>query len=176
MEFQPIVMAAGSGSRMPDLTAQTPKALLPIANKPMIWYPVNMLQQAGFQEAIVIVTESHHAAIRKSLVEICQVKIDLDFVPIPDGENWGTADSLRHIAGKIETDMLIVSCDLITDFPLHKLADLHRTKKATVTALLASMSDTKALQVPGGKNNACIERDFITMSSCTRLAALTGRS
>ena len=34
---------------MTDLTSSTPKALLPIANKPMIWYPVKMLENAGFE-------------------------------------------------------------------------------------------------------------------------------
>ena len=49
MELQAIVLAAGSGSRMPDLTAHIPKALLPIANKPMVWYPLHMLEKAGFE-------------------------------------------------------------------------------------------------------------------------------
>ena len=33
---------------MSDLTSNTPKCLLPIGNKPMIWYPVKMLEKAGF--------------------------------------------------------------------------------------------------------------------------------
>ena len=49
MEFQPIIMAAGRGSRMTDLTSRIPKALLPVGNKPMIWYTVDMLEKAGFQ-------------------------------------------------------------------------------------------------------------------------------
>ena len=49
MEFQPVVLAAGRGSRMTDLTSQLPKALLPIGNMPMLWYPINTLQRAGFE-------------------------------------------------------------------------------------------------------------------------------
>ena len=48
-EFQAVIMAAGQGSHMMDLTASMPKPLLPIGNRPMIWYPVNMLQKAGFE-------------------------------------------------------------------------------------------------------------------------------
>jgi translation initiation factor eIF-2B subunit gamma len=48
MEFQPVIMAAGSGSRMFPLTESIPKALLPVGNLPMIYYPVNMLEKAGF--------------------------------------------------------------------------------------------------------------------------------
>jgi len=49
MEFQAVVMAAGRGSRMTELTSCIAKPLLPVGNKPMIWYPVNMLEKAGFQ-------------------------------------------------------------------------------------------------------------------------------
>ena len=48
MEFQAIILAGGKGSRMSEMTAETPKCLLPIGNKPMIWYPVRMLEKAGF--------------------------------------------------------------------------------------------------------------------------------
>ena len=49
MEFQAIVMAAGRGSHMTDITSYFTKALLPVANRPMIWYPINMLEKAGFK-------------------------------------------------------------------------------------------------------------------------------
>lgn len=49
MEFQAVVMAVGGGSRMMDLTSSIPKALLPIGNKPLIWYPLNLLEQVGFE-------------------------------------------------------------------------------------------------------------------------------
>ena len=49
MEFQAVIMAAGRGSRMTDLTAKTPKALLPIGNQPLIWYPIQLLERAGFE-------------------------------------------------------------------------------------------------------------------------------
>lgn len=44
-----MVMAVGGGSRMMDLTSSIPKALLPVGNKPLIWYPLNLLEQVGFE-------------------------------------------------------------------------------------------------------------------------------
>lgn len=49
MELQAVLMAAGGGSRMTDLTYNTPKAMLPVGNKPLIWYPLNFLERAGFE-------------------------------------------------------------------------------------------------------------------------------
>lgn len=49
MEFQAVLMAAGGGSRMTDLTASIPKPLLPVGNRPLLWYPLNLLERAGFE-------------------------------------------------------------------------------------------------------------------------------
>lgn len=49
MEYQAVVMAAGRASRMTDLTYNRPKCLLPIGNRPMIWFSLKMLEQAGFE-------------------------------------------------------------------------------------------------------------------------------
>ena len=54
MEYQAVVMAAGRGSQMTELTHNTPKCLLPIANKPMIWYPLKMLENAGFEGYLLL--------------------------------------------------------------------------------------------------------------------------
>ncbi|GAA6088429.1 translation initiation factor eIF-2B subunit gamma [Tachysurus ichikawai] len=50
MELQAVLMAAGGGSRMMDLTYNTPKPLLPVGNKPLIWYPLSLLERAGFED------------------------------------------------------------------------------------------------------------------------------
>lgn len=49
LEFQAVVMAAGKGSRIPEMTATKPKCLLPVGNKPMIYYPLKLLENAGFR-------------------------------------------------------------------------------------------------------------------------------
>lgn len=52
MELQAVLMAAGGGSRMTDLTYNTPKCLLPVGNKPLMWYPLNLLERVGFEGEI----------------------------------------------------------------------------------------------------------------------------
>ena len=50
MEIQPVLLAVGHESPgMTDLSSSVAKPLLPVGNKPVIWYPVNMLSNAGFQ-------------------------------------------------------------------------------------------------------------------------------
>lgn len=49
MDCLPVILAAGRGSRMYPLTEECPKCLLPVANQPLIWYPVQLLEKSGFQ-------------------------------------------------------------------------------------------------------------------------------
>lgn len=48
-EFQVVVFAAGKGSRFPELTTKTPKCLLPIGGKPLVWYPLQTVEKYGFE-------------------------------------------------------------------------------------------------------------------------------
>lgn len=48
VELQPIVMAAGRGSRLTELAGDRPKCLLPVGPYPVIWYPLQMLEKHGF--------------------------------------------------------------------------------------------------------------------------------
>lgn len=144
VEFQAVIMAAGTGSRLFPLTERIPKALLPVGNLPVIWYPINLLEKAGFEEIIVIVLESAMTQFHQILPSVCNPKLKLDFVTIPDEQDMGTADALRHIKDKIEKDVFVVSCDLVTDAALHHLADIHRSHDATVSAFLAPVPQTSA--------------------------------
>ncbi|XP_043941696.1 translation initiation factor eIF-2B subunit gamma [Protopterus annectens] len=156
MEFQAVIMAAGGGSRMMDLTASIPKALLPVANKHLIWYPLNLLERVGFEEAIVITTKD----VQKILSQ--ETRMKLDIVCIPDDADMGTADALRHIHQKIKTDVLVMSCDLITDVALHEVVDLFRAHDATLSMLMRKAQDLTE-PVPGqkGKTKPTEQRDFI---------------
>lgn len=53
-EFQAVVLAAGRGTRLPEVLGQTPKCLLPIGPYPLIWYPLNLLQQHNFQGSFMM--------------------------------------------------------------------------------------------------------------------------
>ncbi|KAE8290936.1 Translation initiation factor eIF-2B subunit gamma eIF-2B GDP-GTP exchange factor subunit gamma [Larimichthys crocea] len=162
MELQAVLMAAGGGSRMTDLTYNTPKAMLPVGNKPLMWYPLNLLERVGFEEVIVITTREVHKMMSSDSKIKLDVKMKLDVVCIQEDGDMGTADALRHIQERIKTDILVVSCDLITDVALHEVVDLFRAYNATL-AMLMSKAHEFTETVPGqkGKKKTAEQRDFV---------------
>ena len=49
MDFHPVILAGGRGSRMYPLTEECPKALLLVGNMPLVWYPIQLLERNGFK-------------------------------------------------------------------------------------------------------------------------------
>ncbi|KAM3915534.1 translation initiation factor eIF2B subunit gamma isoform 1-T2 [Leptodactylus fuscus] len=159
VELQAVVMAVYGGSRMQDLTTSIPKPLLPVGNKPLLWYPLNLLERAGFEEVIVVTTKE----VQKYVPDM-KLKMRVEVVCLPDDKasEMGTADSLRHIYQKIKSDVLVLSCDLITEVALHEVVDLFRAHNATLAMLMRKGSEPTE-HVPGqkGKQKTVEERDFI---------------
>src|SRR3989344_3772474 len=60
MVLRGVILAGGTGSRLAPLTSVTNKHLLPVYNKPMIFYPIEMLKSAGVND-ILVITGTHHA-------------------------------------------------------------------------------------------------------------------
>ncbi|XP_072758124.1 translation initiation factor eIF2B subunit gamma [Anoplolepis gracilipes] len=176
-EFQAIVLAGGKGSRMTELTAGQPKCLLPIANVPMIWYPLQILERAGFKEAIVVVSELTKFEVSAALDKL-SLKIKMEIVGIPGAEDLGTADSIRLIHEKIYTDFLVISCDLIANIDISKILNLYRKHNASITALMLPVPKVPDdFVTPGPKNKQKPETDLIGIDSNTeRLVLLASAS
>ncbi|TVY55125.1 Translation initiation factor eIF-2B subunit gamma, partial [Lachnellula suecica] len=158
MAFQAVILC-GPGSSFPTFTAnpdETPKALLPIANRPMVWYPLEFCYRMGVTSITLITPPSSASAITAAL----NTNPHLTGLPLPkpdllapkDLDNTtGTAEIFRlpEVRNIVKGDFIVLPCDLVCELSGEALLEAWMVKQSSLGGSTNSANGVRGIALNG---------------------------
>ncbi|MCW2349581.1 MULTISPECIES: glucose-1-phosphate thymidylyltransferase RfbA [unclassified Sphingobium] len=142
-----IILAGGSGTRLYPLTKAVSKQLMPVYDKPMIYYPLSVLIMAGIREIMIITTPHDQAAFQALLGDGSALGLDLHYAVQP--EPRGLAQAYHIGADFIGTDpsALILGDNIFYGHGLTELLQAANARDQGATVFGYNVSDPTAYGV-----------------------------
>lgn len=134
-----VILAAGRGTRLKEITVTRSKAMAPIAGSPMIARVMTCLREAGIRRFIIVAAPGD-----RELVEFCGSLGDVQVVE--QREPKGSADALRSCEGMIEGPCVVCACDsLIPSGDIRGIINLYELEQARAAVAVQEVSSDTPL-------------------------------
>jgi mannose-1-phosphate guanylyltransferase/phosphomannomutase len=150
-----VIMAGGEGSRLRPLTSSQQKAMMPLANRPMMEHIIRLLKEHGFDDLVVTVAFMANN-VRTYFGNGSEFGVRIQYAT--EETPLGTAGSVRNAMDELDERFLVIAGDVITDIDLSDLVARHEAKKALGTIGLKSMENPLEFGIVITREDGSIER------------------
>jgi len=159
--MQAVILAAGEGSRLAPLTEETPKAMVPVEGRPIVWRVIDTLIGAGVIN-IVVITSGYPLGIEKYSWS------GINYKEVIQPEPLGTANALMQL-GSIPGSFLLLGCDAL--FPVEHIQALMRAEADIALSGRggAEVHHSTITYYHGGKIAGIAEKPFFPTSTTQSL-------
>lgn len=131
-----VIMAGGKGTRLRPLTCNTPKPMVPLLNRPVMEYTIELLKLHQITD-IVITVQYMAESIRNYFGDGSDFGVKLHYVY--EDMPLGTAGSVKNAEFLLDDRFLVISGDALTDFNLKEAIRYHDQKNAMATLVLTQV-------------------------------------
>jgi glucose-1-phosphate thymidylyltransferase len=146
MDIRGVVLAGGTGSRLRPLTKVTNKHLLPVGQKPMIYYPIEKLLGAGIEEILIVTGVEHMGDVVNLLGSGKDFKCRFTYKVQDEAGGIAQALALAENFARCESVAVILG-DNIFEAKLDKYTDKFRKQKNGARILLKEVADPQRFGV-----------------------------
>ncbi len=136
--MQAIILAGGLGTRLMPLTQDLPKPMIPVLNKPLMEYSVDLLKKHGINE--IGVTLMYLPQYIKNHFENGN-KFDVKIKYFEEETPMGTAGSVKLAQSMISDTFIVLSGDALTNIDITKIHKYHKSKGADITIVLSKQEN-----------------------------------
>lgn len=131
-----IIMAGGEGSRLRPLTCNRPKPMVPVLNRPVMAYCIDLLKRHGITD-IGVTLQYLPEVIKDHFGDGSEYGVRLHY--FTEDTPLGTAGSVKNAGDFLDETFLVVSGDALTDLNLSQALEFHRARGAVGTLVLTQV-------------------------------------
>ena len=150
-----VIMAGGEGTRLRPLTANQPKPMLPLANRPLMEHIVRHVRNHGVKE-IVVTVQFLASQVRNYFGDGSDMGVDLTYATEPSP--LGTAGSVKNAAEQLQETFVVISGDALTDIGLDEVVAFHRRSGALGTVVTKRVDNPLEFGIVIATEDGRIER------------------
>jgi NDP-sugar pyrophosphorylase family protein len=136
--MQALILAGGEGTRLRPLTVYTPKPIVAIANRPFLYYQIQLLRRTGIKDVSLALGYQPNK-IADLFGDGQEYGLHIRYVV--EATAMGTAGAYKNAAGNVGQTTVVFNGDIITDIDLNAVFALHREKKAMATIVLTPVEN-----------------------------------